>query len=159
MNAIGFDAHNHSQCIDQMLVNAERHCARENLQFTAIRRRVLEILLQEHKALGAYDVLEVLSADGVAAQPPVAYRALNFLVEHGLAHRVERLNAYAACAHLGQAHAPIFLICRACRLISESDGALVQAPLETAAQAVGFAIERVTVEIEGLCPTCTETTP
>ena len=58
---------------------------------------VLEILLESHRAMGAYEVLERLAAEGFGKQPPVAYRALDFLVEHGLALRVRRLNAYAAC--------------------------------------------------------------
>ena len=75
---------------------------------TPVRRRALEILLKEHRALGAYEVLDGLREPGFGSQPPVAYRALEFLVTHGFAHRVERLNAFIACAHPGKAHAPAF---------------------------------------------------
>ena len=84
----------------------------------------------------------------------MAYRALEFLVGNGLAHRIERLNAYAGCAHLGRAHAPAFLICRACHLIAEADTGLPGGPLAEAARAAGFTIERAAVELEGLCPSC-----
>ncbi|MDM7256178.1 MAG: transcriptional repressor, partial [Paracoccus sp. (in: a-proteobacteria)] len=71
----------------------------QGLRLTAVRRRVLEILLENHKAMGAYEILDRLAAEGFGKQPPVAYRALDFLVEHGLVHRVQRLNAFAACLH------------------------------------------------------------
>lgn len=154
MSAIGFDAHNHSRCIADALRAADGLCADRGLQFTPVRRRVLEILLERHRALGAYDILEVLAAEGLGAQPPVAYRALDFLVQNGLAHRIERLNAYAACAHLGQAHVPAFLICRACNTVAEAETELTRGRLATIAEAAGFAIERVAIEAEGLCPAC-----
>ncbi len=121
---------------------------------TPVRRRVLEILLEEHKALGAYDVLGRLAAEGYGNQPPVAYRALEFLVNQGLAHRIQRLNAFAACTHMGEAHAPAFLICRACALVAEAEAAPARQALEAAAQALGFAVERSTIEALGLCPAC-----
>ena len=92
----------------------------KGVRLTPVRRRVLEILLEEHRALGAYDVLQRLAAEGFGNQPPVAYRALDFLVEQGLAHRIRRLNAFTACMHPGEAHAPAFLICRACDAVAEA---------------------------------------
>ena len=122
----------------------------------AARRRVLEILLEDHRALGAYDVLQRLVAEGFGNQPPVAYRALDFLVENGLAHRIRRLNAFAACMHPGEAHAPVFLICRACNHVAEAPAATVRAALDQAAAAMGFAVERSNIEALGLCPACQE---
>lgn len=154
--ALAFDRHNHAGCIADALREAEARCAARNLQFTRVRRRVLEILLQEHRALGAYDILAVLARDGLGSQPPVAYRALDFLVQNGLAHRIERLNAYAACARPDQDHVPAFLICRACKAVAETETGLQQGRLGVAARAAGFSIERVVVEAEGLCPACAE---
>ena len=155
MTAIEFQTHDHSGCIASALSRAEAHCAREKLQFTAIRRRVLEILLQDHRALGAYDILGTLSAEGLGAKPPTAYRALDFLVKHGLAHRIERLNAYTACARPDRDHVPAFLICRACGAVAEAETELTQGRLGQAAEGSGFTIEQVVVEAEGLCPACT----
>ena len=149
-----FDPHDHAHCIADALQTAEAQCQRRKLQFTPVRRRVLEILLREHRALGAYDILEVLAADGMGSQPPVAYRALDFLVSNGFAHRIEGLNAYAACAHPGDDHVPAFLICRACRTVAETRAGLDQGQLGDAAEANGFVIERMVVEAEGLCPAC-----
>jgi Fur family zinc uptake transcriptional regulator len=57
MAELGFHPHNHSTCVGDAIAAAEAHCANHSLQFTPVRRRVLEILLQEHKAMGAYDIL------------------------------------------------------------------------------------------------------
>ncbi len=157
MTTIGFGQHDHSHCITDMMQSAEAHCRENQLRFTPVRRRVLELLLAEHRAKGAYEVLQTLSEEGLGSQPPVAYRALDFLVKHGLAHRIERLNAYAACAHLGTSHAPAFLICRACQLIAELDGEDFNSALDAEVASTGFSIERIAVELVGLCPTCTET--
>jgi Fur family zinc uptake transcriptional regulator len=81
---------------------------------TPVRRRVLEILLAQHRALGAYDILDTLREEGLGSQPPVADRALDFLIKNGFAHKIERLNAFIACTHLGQSHTPAFLICWNC---------------------------------------------
>ena len=149
-----FADHDHSHCTGDVLARAEAMVAARRLRLTPVRRRVLEILLEEHRALGAYDVLERLAAEGFGNQPPVAYRALEFLVEQGLAHRIQRLNAFMACMQPGQAHAPVFLICRSCNAVAETSADRVRAALDVAAQAAGFEIERSNVEASGLCPLC-----
>ena len=149
-----FAAHDHGHCAADVLARAEALAAEQGARFTPVRRRALEILLEEHKALGAYDVLQRLSAEGFGNQPPVAYRALEFLVDQGFAHRIRRLNAFTACMHPGEAHAPAFLICRECNAVAEASAAPVRAALDRAAAEVGFAIERATVEALGLCPAC-----
>ncbi len=157
MTTYAFRTHNHQNCIEGALRTAEGLCAEQNLQFTAVRRRVLEILLQDHRALGAYDILSVLAEDGLGSQPPVVYRALDFLVQNGLAHRIERLNAYTACAHPERDHVPAFLVCRGCKSVAEAETDLTQGRLGKAAQQNGFKIERIAVEAEGLCPGCAQT--
>ena len=154
MTAIGFEHHDHAACVRTTLDKAEAHCTQTGLRLTPVRRRSLEILLAEHRAIGAYDLLEVLAAEGLGAQPPVAYRALDFLVKAGFAHKIEALNAYIACSHLGSDHAPAFLICRECKSVAETDTAPAQGRLGDAARAAGFKIERTVVEAEGLCPDC-----
>ena len=151
---LAFARHDHAHCAGDALARAERIAQEQGARLTPVRRRVLEILLEEHRALGAYDVLQRLAAEGFGNQPPVAYRALDFLVEAGLAHRIRRLNAFAACMHPGEAHAPAFLICRACNHVAEAPAAPVRAALDQAAAALGFAIERSNVEALGLCPAC-----
>jgi len=154
MTAIGFEHHDHSTCIKEGAQAAAAYCEREGLQFTPQRRRVLEILLEEHRALGAYEILDRLREEGLGAQPPIAYRALDFLTSHGFAHKIERLNAFIACTHMGQNHAPAFLICRVCSAVAETYADPKKGDLGRAAREVGFTIERAVIEAEGLCPNC-----
>ena len=153
---VGFAHHDHTACVSDAVSAAEARCAREGLRFTPQRRKVLEILLQEHRALGAYAILDKLRFEGFGSQPPVAYRALDFLVENGLAHKIERLNAFIACAHPDEAHAPAFMICRLCETVAEAQSGPARGALGAAARATGFRIERTVVEAEGLCPACVE---
>lgn len=149
-----FAAHDHAHCAADALARAEVVTGARGARLTPVRRRVLEILLEEHRALGAYDVLARLAAEGFGNQPPVAYRALEFLVDQGLAHRIQRLNAFTACAHPGEIHAPAFLICSGCQTVAEAAAAPVRAALDAAAADLGFVIERSTIEALGLCPNC-----
>ena len=148
-----FTPHDHHGCVHALIAEAEAISKAEGLRFTPVRRRVLEILAETHKAVGAYAILERLAAEGLGAQPPIAYRALDFLVAHGLAHKVERLNAYIACTHLGEEHSPVFMICRNCNHVAELDLG-EGAGLSQTAAAQGFALERAVVEMVGLCPSC-----
>ncbi|WP_439957643.1 Fur family transcriptional regulator [Paracoccus albicereus] len=136
--------------MDAAVARVEKQGAR----MTPVRRRTLEILLESHRAMGAYDVLERLSQDGYGNQPPVAYRALDFLVEQGLAHRLQRLNAFAACLSPDRDHAPAFLICRSCDRVAETDAPVLRAAFRETAAERGFKVERLTVEAVGLCPAC-----
>ncbi len=156
---IGFEQHDHKACVAQGLAEAEARCAAEGLRLTPVRRKVLELLLAEHRALGAYAILDLLRDAGFGSQPPVAYRALDFLVAHGFVHKIERLNAFVACAHPGQAHAPAFMICRLCDAVAEAQSPPAKGALGVAARATGFRIEKTVVEAEGVCPSCAEETP
>lgn len=153
-DARAFAHHDHSHCSGDVMARAEVLAADRGVRLTPVRKRTLEILLEAHRALGAYDVLQRLAAEGFGNQPPVAYRALDFLVENGLAHRIRRLNAFTACMHPGEAHAPAFLICRSCDAVAEAPAAPVRTALDRAAADLGFVIERSNVEALGLCPTC-----
>ncbi|MEN8659548.1 transcriptional repressor [Marivita sp.] len=153
---VGFESHDHAGCIASALAAAEAHCASEGLRFTPVRRQALEILLQEHRAIGAYEMLDRLRDAGFGSQPPVAYRALEFLVAHGFAHKIERLNAFIACAHPGAVHSPAFMICRMCQSVAEAQSVPTRGALGEAARATGFQIERTVVEAEGICPSCAE---
>ncbi|APG49099.1 Fur family transcriptional regulator [Phaeobacter porticola] len=154
MDPIGFQAHDHSHCISDGIAVADAHCRKHGLQFTPVRRRVLEILLQAHRAMGAYDLLDILRTEGLGSQPPVAYRALDFLVKNGFAHKIERLNAFVACSHSGDDHTPIFMICRSCNMVAEAPSQTTKGRLGVAARETGFLIERTVMEAEGLCPKC-----
>lgn len=156
---LGFDPHDHGACKATAVAKAQAHCEANGLQFTPVRKRVLELLLNEHRALGAYEILELLRADGFAAQPPVAYRALDFLVKHGFAHKIEKLSAFVACAVPGDTHTPAFLICTSCDTVAEACSPAASGVLQSSAKDAGFKIEKAVMEAEGLCPNCQDEAP
>ena len=107
-----------------------------------------------HSPVGAYDVLARLSEGHGRAAPPTVYRALEFLLEHGLVHRIESLNAFVGCPHPSANHSGQFLICRDCGAAAEMDVRAVDKAISAQAAACGFAVEGKTVEVRGLCPAC-----
>ena len=111
--------HNHSSCVNKLLGDAEEECRRQKLRFTEHRRKVLEIIASSHKPLGAYDILEQMNFSGRRQAPVVAYRALDFLINLGLVHRLNSLNAFVACMAVGEDHTAQFLICRQCKNVGE----------------------------------------
>ncbi|MFO3664412.1 Fur family transcriptional regulator [Pseudomonas amygdali] len=147
--------HEHSHCVHSALAEADALCAKQGLRLTTLRRRVLELVWQSHKPLGAYDILAVLSdEDGRRAAPPTVYRALDFLLENGLVHRIASLNAFTGCNHPTHAHQGQFLICRLCHAAIELQHPAISNAVIDAAAGVGFAVEGQTVEIVGVCAGC-----
>lgn len=145
---------------ERALKEAEQACLRRGAQLTPLRRQVLDLVLQSDAPVGAYALLDRLKADRPGAAPPTVYRALDFLLEHGLIHKVERLNAFIGCAEAGHGHAHDhahphqFLICRTCGVTAEIADHAVSHAIEAAAARAGFTPDRVTVEIEGTCARC-----
>lgn len=154
MRTPAFHQHEHHHCTGSVLAVAERQLKEAGARLTPVRRRTLEILLESHMAMGAYEVLDRLAAEGFGRQPPVVYRALEFLVEQGLAHRVQRLNAFAACMHPAEAHEPAFLICHSCKRIAEAPAEDVRAALDATAALLGFRVDGMSLEATGTCPDC-----
>lgn len=140
--------------IQNALAEAKRKCQMSGLRLTPARLRVLEILLEEPRALGAYEVLERMKAEGLGAQPPAAYRALDFLITNGFAHRIEGLNAYVACAFPGQPHSPAFVYCGICGKVGETARPLDPDPFGLAAEHEGFHIEATVIEARAVCSEC-----
>ena len=146
--------HNHKSCISQALADARAICRERGARLTPIRERVLQLIWQSHQPLGAYELLRALAEEGHPAAPPTVYRALDFLQQQGLVHRIASLNAFIGCPHAGQAHTGCFLICRNCRNVLELTGTDISAAIERQSHAQGFQVDAVTVEISGRCPAC-----
>jgi Fur family zinc uptake transcriptional regulator len=148
------ERHDHSACIDAALEQARAVCKEQGGRLTPQRQQILELVWQEHKPVGAYELLERLRENGVKAAPPTVYRALEFLLLHGLIHRIESLNAYTGCTAPGTPHHGQFLVCSQCHRVAELDEPAISGQLDKSARRLGFEIERQTVEICGLCPRC-----
>ena len=131
--------------------------AQRGLRLTRIRRTVLEFLLNARVPVKAYDILDALRRDAPKALTPASiYRALDYLLQEGLVHKVGTLNAYVACAECcPERHTPVFmLVCPGCRKSREvNDPALYQTIFSTM-QRQGFQLQGDTVELTGICPGC-----
>ena len=147
--------HDHGRCTTDALAHAERICKQRGQKLTPIRRRVLECLLESHRPLGAYDLIDALALHVARPAPITVYRALDFLLAQGLVHRIESRNAFLACVG---AHDPdtliAFLICEQCGSVGEIATTNVVSTLNEAARAEGFAPHKAVVEIAGKCAHC-----
>ena len=144
-------SHHHDHAAQ--IAEAERRCEAAGETLTPLRRRVLDLLLQSEGPAKAYDLLPLIDADK-QAKPPTIYRALDFLVRMGLAHRIESLNAFVACGIGACARSTIFLICEKCGGAEEFDAGHALVDLTEAASKDGFSIKRTMIEASGLCSTC-----
>jgi Fur family zinc uptake transcriptional regulator len=116
---------------------------------------VLGALNRSTGPMSAYDILDSLRGDGLRA-PLQIYRALEKLVERGLAHRLESLNAFVACAdaHCHRKGLIAFAICEKCGKVDEFADQVIEDRLGTWAAASGFRTDRTAMEIRGVCAEC-----
>lgn len=142
--------------MENSIQQAEHYCQENGLNFTPVRRKVLEILLQKNTAIGAYEILDLLREAGFKNQPPVAYRALEFLVQNGFAHKIEQLNSFIGCMHPGKNHSPAFMICRNCDSVSEEEALTRNFSVSQIASKAGFTVEKAVIEARGLCHSCAD---
>ncbi len=146
--------HDHGHCIATALDGAGELCQRRGARLTTLRRQVLEMVWRSHEPQGAYAILETLNGQGRRAAPPTVYRALDFLLGHGLIHRIESLNAFVGCPTPNQPHTGHFLICDGCGGAAEVNDHRIGDALQASANDIGFKIKRETIELRGLCPGC-----
>jgi Fur family zinc uptake transcriptional regulator len=148
------ECHDHTGCVQDALDAAERVCAERGVRLTKLRRRVLELVWQSHRPQKAYDLLALLRDDNQRAAPPTVYRALEFLHDEGLIHRIESLNAFVGCGDPTRPHGGQFLICRHCGAVAELSDGRISELMDSKAAELGFRVHRRTVELEGECPDC-----
>ena len=123
---------------------------------TPARRRALDVLTQANRPVGAYDMIDLMAvADGKRPAPVSVYRALTFLLDNGLAHRLESKNAFVVCGHAHAAGEPVvFLICEQCGEVKEATSPGLTRELTTLCGAAGFRARTRVVEIAGRCAHC-----
>ena len=162
------DTHDHQICIDRAIDSARRICLEKNLRLTDLRLNVLRVVWASHKPVGAYDIIDRLSevqssqATGADAStdkpkrvaPPTVYRALEFLQQNGLVHRLATINAFIGCGHPMEDHHSHFFICRECHHTVESSKNKIQKALLKDAREHNFLPEEGTIEVLGLCSEC-----
>lgn len=149
------EPHNHESCTSSALATAEALADARGVKLTPLRRQVLSLICQSHRPAGAYQLLADLGRlRGEAAAPPTVYRALDFLVEQGLAHKIDSMNAFVACYAAGKPHRGIFLICEKCLDVQEVTDKPAADALSKAAAQTGFRANRAVIELHGLCKNC-----
>jgi Fur family zinc uptake transcriptional regulator len=147
--------HDHGRCSTDAMAIAEAKCLEHGRRLTPIRKQVLAVLLGSHQPLGAYDIMERLAPRGPRPAPITVYRALEFLRDNGLIHRIESRNAFIACVHNHASAEPVvFLICERCGMVGEAASIAVATTLRSAARAAGFTPKSPVIEINGVCAHC-----
>ncbi|SHG31259.1 Fur family transcriptional regulator, zinc uptake regulator [Kaistia soli DSM 19436] len=156
--------HDHGHCERDAIAHAEAVSAASGLRFTDQRRKVLAALAESHVPASAYDVIDRLAREGPRPAPVSVYRALDFLVENGFAHRIESRNAYIACTRSqrvgtsdsshGHGAATVFLLCEACGAAAEASSEALTVALDALTEAASFAPRAPVIEIRGLCARC-----
>lgn len=146
--------HDHARCVRRAVSAAEAVCTRREVSLTPLRRRVLEIVWRSHDPIGAYQILAEIGKDREKVGPPTVYRALEFLQEAGLVHRLDALNAFVGCDHPDEGHAAQFLICSKCHRVAEIEDPGLTRALGERARSSGFRFESGAVEIKALCDDC-----
>jgi Fur family zinc uptake transcriptional regulator len=145
--------HDHAACQRDALSTAERVCQERGLSLTPTRRQVLEIIWGSHEPIGAYEILSKLPRTDRMPAPMTVYRALDFLVSAGLAHRLDSLNAFVGCPRADDDHAGPLLVCRSCQHVDEVAGETAARAIRRAAAELGF-VPDVPFEVKGLCSHC-----
>jgi Fur family zinc uptake transcriptional regulator len=155
--AKAYQYHNHQHCIEEALATAQQCCRQKGARLTRQRKQVLTLLWKNHKPLGAYEILDLLSnqvGTNKRLAPPTVYRALDFLQEQGLVHRIASLNAYIGCCQPQAHHDGQFYICQDCHCTAEFFDNPVATAISQCANQTGFQVKRQAVEVFGICPRC-----
>ncbi len=149
--------HDHARCCADAMAHAEAMCAERGERLTPMRRHVLEVLAASHKPLGAYEIMDRLAGRGPRPAPITVYRALDFLRDNGLVHRIESRNAFVACGRNHGTNALVaFLICERCGAVGEAPAAAIGQSLAAAARSAGFTPTLSVIEITGTRAHCRE---
>jgi Fur family zinc uptake transcriptional regulator len=146
--------HDHAHCTADLIARAERTCERRGSKLTGQRREILSSVAQSHSAVGAYDIIERMAEHGPRPAPITVYRALDFLLAHGLVHKIESRNAFVACSHSHEGQPAALLICEACGTVAELDAPEIFERITAKAKARKFSTARTMIEISGTCGAC-----
>ena len=143
---------NHAKCSSKAIRVAESICEKKHLKFTKDRKAVLELIWKGHEPVKAYDLLK--SLDKNSFHPPLVYRALDFLLENKLIHKIEATSSYVGCSHPSSNCNCYFLICDKCRKVIEACGGDLENEVMAVAKKKSFVVQKVSLEVMGVCKSC-----
>ncbi len=146
--------HDHKECSKTVIEHAKEVCRKGSLNLTPIRKKVLEIVASNHKPARAYDLLAKLKEGGFSDKPPTVYRALDFLIEHKMVHKLNTINAYVACFNNETEEVSCFLICEKCQDIEEfQDEGIIKA-IANISKSKNIDVRNINLEISFKCDQC-----
>ena len=140
--------------LEARLRTAESLCEQRGSRLTPIRRKVLEILLSHGRSLKAYELLDEIKQVQSNATPPTVYRALDFLVEQGLIHRLDAVNAWTACHDAAGEPHDLLIVCTSCGRVAELSDPALSAQLTQKVTDSGFILTNLETELRALCQAC-----
>ena len=153
-----YTCENHLLCSKDAINTAEMICKDKGLRFTSLRKEVLEIIWSSHVPAKAYDILNKLKNYDEPAKPPTVYRTLDFLIENGLVHKLNTINAYIGCSHPLKHNECYFLICQKCQEVVECCNSNLSKAISQTANKNKFDTKNITIEFTGQCEECAKNT-
>ena len=146
--------HDHAHCTADLISRAEQTCAKRGTRLTEQRKDVLASVAESHSAVGAYEIIERMAIGGARPAPITIYRALDFLLEHDLVHKIESRNAYVACVGFHADTQPTLLVCEQCGIVDEVIEPAINASLQNTAATKSFTVYKTVIELSGICNQC-----
>ncbi|MEZ5557872.1 MAG: Fur family transcriptional regulator [Pseudomonadales bacterium] len=139
--------------------SAAELCHSKGLAFTQLRRQVYELIAAEPRPVGAYELLDKLKTTRGNAAPVTVYRTLDFLLDAGLIHRIDALQAYTACEAEQPDHSGLLLVCNHCKAVTELEDPRLEQQIARATRHQAFHLADGLIEIRGLCAACAHSEP
>lgn len=135
-------------------MDTKTYCQQHHIKLTPLREQILQIIQQSQAPVTAYEILDELKNANPKAQVMSVYRVINFLLEKGLIHRIESLNAVMSCCLLSEKHVSQWLICSHCNHAQEYASPMVQSLISEVEQQTEFSVTSPTIELVGVCASC-----
>jgi len=147
--------HDHGSCAEQAIARARDTCDRKGIRLTPLREAVLRVLTGSHRALGAYEIIDLMRVQGRRLAPISVYRIIDVLLEAGLVHRLESKNAFFACLSRHQENAwMVVLLCDSCNRVAEAEAPDAWGAINSLTRDTGFSISATVLEVQGQCSDC-----
>lgn len=146
---------NHNVCVNDALEKANMICEQKKIRLTDLRLKVLKMIWNGgHKPVKAYDIIDNLKDGNKSCKPPTVYRTLDFLIENGLVHKLNSVNAYVGCCEPLHETQCYFIICNKCGEINEYFNKNIFDEINQSLKENKFISKNTILEIEGLCELC-----
>ena len=144
---------------DNIVGHIENTFSKNGIKLTQNRKKILQLMASKQKALSAYEISDLLKEIYKTSTPTMSvYRALDFLEQKELIHKISTLNKYTLCSHILCEHKheiTQLLICLKCsKTIESSSNKSLNTELSKNLISKGFHPNNKLLEIQGTCSEC-----